>query len=68
MPPADKMVSISARGVRFPDAEYTNVAMADFLAGLAKNVHGNAATLTRYHRIAPGPPSWRHATATSRLS
>jgi TPP-dependent 2-oxoacid decarboxylase len=54
-PPAGKMVSISARGVRFPDAEYTNVAMADFLAGLAKNVHGNAATLTRYHRIAPAP-------------
>ena len=26
-----------------------------FLAGLAKNVHGNDATLTQYHRIAPAP-------------
>ena len=39
------------RVVRFPDAEYTNVAMADFLAGLAKNVHANDATLTQYQRI-----------------
>ena len=38
--------------MRFPDAEYTNVAMADFLAGLAKNVHGNDATLSQFHRIA----------------
>jgi pyruvate decarboxylase/indolepyruvate decarboxylase len=44
-PPAEKMINVSARDVRFTDAEYTNVAMADFLAGLAKNVHGNDATL-----------------------
>jgi hypothetical protein len=51
-PPAKKMINLSARDVRFTDAEYTNVAMADFLAGLAKNVHGNDATLTQFHRIA----------------
>jgi pyruvate decarboxylase len=46
------MISASGRDVRFPDAEYTNVAMADFLAGLAKKVHTNDATLTQFHRIA----------------
>jgi pyruvate decarboxylase/indolepyruvate decarboxylase len=54
-PPAEKMINVSARDVRFADAEYTNVALADFLAGLARNVHGNDATLTRFHRIATGP-------------
>jgi pyruvate decarboxylase len=54
-PPAEKMINVSARDVRFTDAEYTNVAMADFLAGLAKNVHGNDATLTEFHRIATAP-------------
>jgi hypothetical protein len=29
--------------------------MADFLAGLAKTVHGNDATLTQFHRIATAP-------------
>ena len=54
-PPGERMISASARDVRFPDAEYTNVAMVDFLAGLAKNVHTNDATLTQYHRIANVP-------------
>ena len=53
---------------RFPDAEYTNVAMADFLAGLAKNVHGNAATLTRYHRIAPAEPAARNGDESAQLT
>jgi pyruvate decarboxylase len=48
-PPAERMISASARDVRFPDAEYTNVAMVDFLAGLAKSVHTNDATVTQYH-------------------
>jgi pyruvate decarboxylase len=46
------MISVSARDVRFAEAEYTNVAMADFRAGLARNVHANDATLTQFHRIA----------------
>jgi pyruvate decarboxylase len=59
-PPAERMIAVSARDVRFPDAEYTNVAMADFLAGLAKNVQRNDATLTQYHRIANMPPMSTH--------
>jgi hypothetical protein len=39
------------------DAEFTNVAMADFLAGLAKNVQDRDATLTQYHRIVTVPPT-----------
>jgi pyruvate decarboxylase len=54
-PPTEKMINISVRDVRFPDAEYTNVAMADFLAGLAKNVQARDATLTQYHRIVTVP-------------
>jgi pyruvate decarboxylase len=54
-PPADRMINASARDVRFPDAEYTNVALADFLAGLAKNVRANDATLTQYRRIVTVP-------------
>jgi pyruvate decarboxylase len=54
-PPAEKMISVSARDVRFTDAEYTDVAMADFLAGVAKNVGGNDATLTHFRRIATAP-------------
>ena len=54
-PPTGKMINVSARDVRFTDAEYTSVAMADFLAGLAKTVHGNEATLTQFHRVATAP-------------
>ena len=54
-PPAGKMITVSARDVRFTDAEYTDVVMAGFLAGLAKTVHGNDATLTQFHRIATAP-------------
>jgi pyruvate decarboxylase len=61
-PPADRMINASARDVRLPDAEYTNVAMADFLAGLAKTVHTNDATLTQYHRIVTVPGEQQPAT------
>ena len=54
-PPAERLIDVQARGVRFPDAEYTNVAIAEFLAGLTKNVHANDATLTQYHRIVTVP-------------
>jgi pyruvate decarboxylase/indolepyruvate decarboxylase len=54
-PPAGKMINAAARNVRLPDAEYTNVAMADFLAGLAKNVRAQDATLTEYYRLVTIP-------------
>ena len=64
-PPAERMINASARDVRFPEAEYTNVAMADFLAGLAKNVQARDATLTQYHRIATVPAEQPPAIDTS---
>jgi pyruvate decarboxylase len=69
-PPAEKMISVSADDVRFADAEYTNVAMADFLAGLAKNVQGNDATLTQLHRIATAAaePAAHNGDASAQLT
>jgi pyruvate decarboxylase len=69
-PPAGKMINVSARDVRFADAEYTNVAMADFLAGLAKNIHGNDATLTQFHQIATPPAEFpvRNSDASAPLT
>jgi pyruvate decarboxylase/indolepyruvate decarboxylase len=32
------MISAEPRYVRFPDAEYTHVALAEFLSAVAKNV------------------------------
>jgi pyruvate decarboxylase len=63
-PGADRMINASAREVRCPDAAYTNVALAEFLAGLAKNVRANDATLVQYHRIVT-PPSEQPAGADS---
>jgi pyruvate decarboxylase len=54
-PRSDRMINASARDVRYPDAEYTNVALAEFLAGLAKNIRANDATLTQYRRIVTIP-------------
>ena len=62
------MINVSARDVRFADAEYTNVAMEDFLAGLARSVHGNDATLTQFHRIATGPAELAARNATRQFS
>ncbi len=50
-PPRERLISAEPRYVRFPEAECTNVALAEFLSGLAKKVHANDATLTQYHRI-----------------
>jgi predicted enzyme related to lactoylglutathione lyase len=62
------MINVSARDVRFAEAEYTNVAMADFLAGLARNVHANDATLTQFHRIATAPTSYHPVMKTSGIT
>ena len=64
------MITVSARGVRLTDAEYTNVAMAGFLAGLAKHVQGNDATLTQFHRIATAPAALaaRNGDASAQLT
>ena len=59
-PPRQKLISAEPQTVRFADAEYTGVALADFLSDLAKKVQANDATLTQYQRLkqtvsAPAP-------------
>ena len=51
LPPRQRLINAEPRTVRFPDAEFTGVALADFLADLAKKVQANDATLTQYHRL-----------------
>jgi pyruvate decarboxylase len=57
--PREHLIDAQPRDVRFPDAGYTNVALADFLAALAKKVSPNSTTLVEYHRVTP------EATATA---
>ena len=50
--PRQRLISAEPRkSCGSPDAEYTGVALADFLSDLAKKVQANAATLTQYHRL-----------------
>lgn len=51
LPPRNRMINAEPRVVRFPDAEFTGVSLADFLSDLAKKVQANDATLTQYKRL-----------------
>ena len=51
LPPRQRLINAEAQGVKFADAEYTGVALADFLSDLAKKVQANDATLTQYQRL-----------------
>ena len=51
LPPRQRLINAEPRAVRFPDAEFTGVALADFLADLAKKVQANDATLTQHKRL-----------------
>lgn len=51
MPPRQRMINAEPRVVRFPDADFTGVALADFLSDLAKKVQANDATLTQLKRL-----------------
>jgi pyruvate decarboxylase len=51
LPPRQRLINAEPRVVRFPDTEYTGVALADFLSDLAKKVQANDATLTQYKRL-----------------
>jgi pyruvate decarboxylase/indolepyruvate decarboxylase len=51
-PSADQMIMANPWSVRVPGTEYTNVALAEFLAALARKVGTNDATLAQFHRIA----------------
>ena len=51
LPPRHRLISAEPRKVRFPDVEFTGVALAEFLSDLAKKVQANTATLTQYKRL-----------------
>jgi pyruvate decarboxylase len=51
LPPRQRLINAEPRVVRFPDTEYTGVALAEFLSDLAKKVQANDATLTQYKRL-----------------
>jgi pyruvate decarboxylase len=57
MPPREHLVVAESGRVQFPNAEFTNVGMADFLSALARNVRPNDATLTQFHRLNRSTPS-----------
>lgn len=48
VPPQDHTINAEARYVRFPHAEYTVIALAEFLSSLAKKVRKNDATLVQH--------------------
>ena len=51
LPGRQRLISAHARVVRLPNAEFTGVALADFLSDLAKKVQAHEATLTQYKRL-----------------
>ena len=53
LPPRESLIDVNPRYVRFPDAEYTNVTITEFLSALAKNVRTNKTTLVEYRRQSP---------------
>ena len=55
--PREHLIDAQPQDVRFPDAGYTNVALADFLVALAKKVSPNGTTLVEYHRVTPEAPA-----------
>ncbi|HEX4202817.1 MAG TPA: thiamine pyrophosphate-dependent enzyme, partial [Ktedonobacteraceae bacterium] len=50
LPPRERMIKADPRHVHFPQAEYTDVPLADFLSALAKQVRKNDKTLIQYQR------------------
>jgi pyruvate decarboxylase/indolepyruvate decarboxylase len=52
VPASERLIDVKPRSVRCPQAEYTDVAMADLLSGLARKVRKNETTLVQYRREA----------------
>ena len=70
-PARQRMISAEPQVVRFAGAEYTGVALADFLSDLTKKVQANDATLRQYHRLrgaAPTPAPAAEVDADTQLS
>ena len=57
VPAHERLIAAGPRSVRFPQAEYTDVALADFLSALARKVRKNDATLVQYRREAERVPA-----------
>jgi pyruvate decarboxylase/indolepyruvate decarboxylase len=55
--PREQLIDAQPRHVRLPDAEYTDVALAEFLSALAKKVRRTDATLVEHRRITPAAPA-----------
>ncbi|MDH2428985.1 thiamine pyrophosphate-binding protein [Sphaerisporangium sp. TRM90804] len=55
LPPRERLIDAQPGRVRFPDAECTGVALADFLSTVGGKVSPNAATLEQYRRETGGP-------------
>jgi len=56
VPPRERTIRAEPRHVRFPRADYTDVALADFLSATARAVRPNGATLAQYRRGVRSPP------------
>jgi pyruvate decarboxylase len=54
LPAPNRLISVAPRNVRLPEAEFTNVAMADFLPTLATKVPANSASLVEYQHVGQG--------------
>jgi pyruvate decarboxylase/indolepyruvate decarboxylase len=52
VPASERLIDVRPRSVRCPQAEYTDVAMADLLSGLARKVRKNETTLVQHRREA----------------
>jgi pyruvate decarboxylase/indolepyruvate decarboxylase len=50
MPAHERLIEVGPRTVRCPQTEYTDVAMAELLSGLARRVRKNDTTLVQYRR------------------
>lgn len=57
LPPREYLIDAQPSRVRFPDAEYTTVPLADFLSAVATKVSPNNATLEQYRRFMGKPAS-----------
>ncbi|MGD1169652.1 alpha-keto acid decarboxylase family protein [Mycobacterium seoulense] len=62
-PARQRTIAAGSYAVRFADAEFTGVALADFLSDLAKKVQANNATLTQYKRLRGTASVARHTAA-----
>jgi pyruvate decarboxylase len=54
LPALNPLINVAPRSARFPNAEFTNVGMAEFLSTLAKSARSNSTSLVEYRRVSQG--------------